>query len=134
MERCHECWMLDRYYIIFICWIFRIFTVRRGRQRQHHVEPTQRSNVHLRKDSLLVLKTWTIRFLPFSLYLAVRAIFASAVFLTYPIQFYVPIEIVSKFIDERCRDKKRNSLFYEYLARFLMVSFTCKNLDSASLN
>lgn len=60
-----------------------------------------------------------------SLYLAVRVMFAVGVFLTYPVQFYVPMEVIMKFINSRCNETNRNSLLYEYLARFLMVSFTC---------
>lgn len=60
------------------------------------------------------------------LYDAVRAIFTVSLFLTYPLQFYVPNEIIWNWVKSRLviSDKAPQHLFYDYACRTILVLIT----------
>ncbi|KAI3413595.1 hypothetical protein GPALN_011084 [Globodera pallida] len=49
--------------------------------------------------------------------------FVFCVLISYPVQFYVPMERVEKFITRKCAPEKQTRLIYA--ARFSMVILTC---------
>ncbi|XP_053398494.1 proton-coupled amino acid transporter 1-like isoform X2 [Mercenaria mercenaria] len=60
------------------------------------------------------------------LYLSVKLIFASSVFLTYGIQFYVPIEIIWHFVDKKRKIGSTSIPAYtEYFIRLFLVLLIC---------
>lgn len=67
------------------------------------------------------------RYLFCRLYLSVKLMFALSIFLTYAIQFYVPVNIIWSFLDEKAK-KRGSSLpaYTEYALRFTLVLLTCK--------
>ena len=62
----------------------------------------------------------------FSLSQAVQVLFAIAIFITYALQSYVPVEIIwSTYLKEKF-EKSRYNLLYEYILRTVLVLVTCK--------
>lgn len=56
---------------------------------------------------------------------------AVAVFCSYAIQFYVPMELVANLIHEKVgSEQPRKALIYEYLAKFALILLTCKCLNT----
>jgi len=59
-----------------------------------------------------------------SLYAAVKVVIAAGIFMTYGIQFYIPIEILWPSLEQRL---KHGSLvtYGEYLLRYFFLFVTC---------
>lgn len=54
----------------------------------------------------------------------IKVMFAIAIFITYALQAYVPVEITwTTYLDHRI---KKNKLFWEYVVRTLVTLTTCK--------
>ena len=65
----------------------------------------------------------------FRLYLSVKLMFAVSLFISYGLQFYVPMNIVWPFIIRKTREKNVNVPPYmEHVLRVCIVLFTCKFL------
>lgn len=57
-------------------------------------------------------------------YQVVKIAFVACILISYPLQFYVPIERIEKWISRKVPQEKQNFLIY--LVRYLLVIFTCK--------
>lgn len=60
------------------------------------------------------------------LYSAVKVLFATAIFCTYGVQFYVPIEIISSHMEWRLSDHSWKRKYGEYILRAAFLFMTCK--------
>ena len=61
----------------------------------------------------------------FSLYAAVKVMFATAIFITYGIQFYVPIEILWPPLEQMFTNHLLIA-YGEYLVRYFFLFVTCE--------
>ena len=64
-----------------------------------------------------------------SLYAAVKVMFAAAIFITYAIQFYVPIEILWPSLQQMLAAAGNHQFLVshgEYLLRYLFLFVTCE--------
>ncbi|VDP10305.1 unnamed protein product [Soboliphyme baturini] len=58
------------------------------------------------------------------LYQTVKMLIAIAVILSYPVQFYVPMEVISRKIQRMFRNNRKLYLFVEYSVRYVLVLIT----------
>jgi len=63
----------------------------------------------------------------FSLYAAVKVMFAAAIFITYGLQFYVPIEILWTSLEQTLTHHLLIN-YGEYLLRYFFLFVTCEFL------
>jgi len=66
-----------------------------------------------------------------SLYAAVKVMFATAIYITYGIQFYVPIEILwpalqQVLVSNNCHSHQLLTEYGEYLLRYFFLFVTCE--------
>jgi len=64
-----------------------------------------------------------------SLYAAVKVMFATAIYVTYGIQFYVPIEILWPSLQQALISNNASPLltdYGEYMLRYVFLFVTCK--------
>jgi len=117
------CWML-----VHSRRIFRILKIRWCRSWKHNFEPAKRRSVsifvslkspRLTSDSVLTI------YCCYRLAESVRLMMALSIFLSYALQFYVPIDIVWPNI--KCHiPTERMQVFWEYVFRTVLVIITCK--------
>lgn len=56
----------------------------------------------------------------------IKLMFAIAIFITYALQAYVPVEIIwSTYLDHHI---KKNKLFWEYICRTFVTLVTCESI------
>ena len=68
--------------------------------------------------------------LSFRLYLSVRLMFAVSLFISYGLQFYVPVSIIWPLIDKKMERKGRLLPWYsEYIFRLILVCVTCEYIN-----
>ncbi|KRX54723.1 Proton-coupled amino acid transporter 4 [Trichinella sp. T9] len=63
----------------------------------------------------------------------VKILIAIAVAFSYPLQFYVPMDLIATFIKEKFRDKQVKRMLLEYAARygFILLTFTFAEVVSS---
>lgn len=59
---------------------------------------------------------------------SVRVMMGLAIFLSYGLQFYVPMNIIWPLLKDRLQSEKAQ-LYGEYILRTVIVTFTCKYLS-----
>ena len=65
------------------------------------------------------------------LFLAARLMFALSLFISYGLQFYVPVSIIWPFIEKQVERKGHVPPWYsEYVFRFILVLITCKYMTN----
>ena len=63
----------------------------------------------------------------FSLYICVKLMFALSIFISYAIQYYVPLNIIWPHIESRIMEATYNRrLALQYVFRTIIVLFSCK--------
>jgi proton-coupled amino acid transporter len=70
-----------------------------------------------------VMDTVTLNLPNEGFYQAIKIMFVGCILVSYPLQFYVPIERVEKWISRKISEDRQN--FMVYFLRYLMVIFTC---------
>lgn len=63
---------------------------------------------------------------------SINIMFAIAIFITYALQGYVPVEIIwNTYLNQRIQNRK---LFWEYVCRTVVTLVTCKYQRGKSIN
>lgn len=75
-----------------------------------------------------------ILFLNFSLYISVKLMFAVSIFITYALQYYVPLNIIWPHIERRVMEATYyRRLALQYVFRTVLVLLSCKFTNQINL-